>query len=392
MKYVILRLERRDSMKKKYSIIIGIILGIVGFIIGFTAAFNSPKEVIRNVELKTHKKQNYYIITGDYDGEYDYQSVNFTDRFEEEKIEENITTYNTTNILSYNEYSNFCKKWGLKKKYSDSNKQYMIISYAVYGQPIVKARVANVDTKKDNITIYLWENTGGLTADVAGYFIAIPIANNIKTNKIVMTHTKEEYKNIVKYGTSYDPKTVTVDKPIIYLYPEEETEVTVKLGHPELLTVSYPKYEQEWKVTATPNGIIKENKKNREYYGLYYESSNHVTSIQKDGFIVKKEEIISFLEEKLQILGLNEREANEFIIYWLPILENSPYNYIRFETKEEMNQYMPLEINPKPDTIIRVLMDYKPLEKEIKVTEQNLTNVERKGFTVVEWGGSEIKR
>jgi len=52
---------------------------------------------------------------------------------------------------------------------------------------------------------------------------------------------------------------------------------------------------------------------------------------------------------------------------------------------------MPLEINPQPDTLIRVIMDYKPLNNPIVVSEQQLTTPTRSGFTVVEWGGTEIK-
>ena len=107
--------------------------------------------------------------------------------------------------------------------------------------------------------------------------------------------------------------------------------------------------------------------------------------------MVKKENIILFLEEKLEILGLNEYEAEEFIIYWLPQLEKNEYNFIRFASIEEINENMPLEFSSKPDTLIRVLMQFKGLDEEIKVKEQNLEKVSRKGFTVVEWGGSEIK-
>ncbi len=109
-----------------------------------------------------------------------------------------------------------------------------------------------------------------------------------------------------------------------------------------------------------------------------------------EGFVVKGQDTISFLEEKLEILGLNEREANEFIIYWLPQMENNKYNYIRFESIEKINEYMPLEIEPKPDSLIRVLMLFKPLEKEIQVNEQELITPQRTGYTVVEWGGSKI--
>ena len=52
---------------------------------------------------------------------------------------------------------------------------------------------------------------------------------------------------------------------------------------------------------------------------------------------------------------------------------------------------MTLDINPNPDTIIRVLMTFKGLDGPIKVKEQKLVTPERKGFIVVERGGTEIK-
>ena len=108
-----------------------------------------------------------------------------------------------------------------------------------------------------------------------------------------------------------------------------------------------------------------------------------------DGFVVKGEDTIEFLEEKLEILGLNEKEAEEFIIYWLPQMEKNKYNYIRFETQEEINKNMPLEITPVPDTVIRINMEWKALEEAIKVKEQVLEEApKRNGFTVVEWGGT----
>ena len=52
---------------------------------------------------------------------------------------------------------------------------------------------------------------------------------------------------------------------------------------------------------------------------------------------------------------------------------------------------MPLDIEPKPDSVIRVLMTFKGLENEIKIDEQVLTPVVRNGYSVVEWGGTIIK-
>lgn len=180
-------------------------------------------------------------------------------------------------------------------------------------------------------------------------------------------------------------------KPIIYLYPTETTNVSVKLGAPEKLTHTYPKYINEWKVWAEPNGNLTDEVTGRSYYSLYWEGKDADLPQYNDGFVVSKENVVPFLEEKLAHLGLNEREANEFIIYWLPKLESAPYAFIHFVSQEEQNKNMPLTIQPKPNKIIRVLMAFKCLDKPIVVKEQILPKMpERYGFTVIEWGGTEI--
>ena len=198
-------------------------------------------------------------------------------------------------------------------------------------------------------------------------------------------HTSEKSDEYDKYGH------LIGEKPIIYLYPEKEMDIKVKLGYSNKIFTSYPKYDGEWDVRAYPDGKLIDNKTNRELYGLYWEGEINNTQVKEEGFIVEGKDTISFLEEKLEVLGLNEREANEFIIYWLPRLESNKYNYIRFMTREEIDNNMELDINPKPDTLIRVMMEYKGLDKKIKVKDQKLPQVERTGYTVVEWGGTEIK-
>lgn len=180
-------------------------------------------------------------------------------------------------------------------------------------------------------------------------------------------------------------------KPVIYLYPQETTELSVELGNPEKITCSYPKYKEEWKVIAEPDGMLTDIETQRKLYALYWEGKEMPQPEMTEGFIVKGEDTIEFLEEKLEILGLNEREAEEFIIYWLPKMQNNKYNYIRFATMEEINEYMPLEFSVQPDSIIRVLMQFKAIDEYIEIPEQKLETPKREGFVVVEWGGSEIK-
>ena len=239
-----------------------------------------------------------------------------------------------------------------------------------------------VDGTEANINIDLTTYSyGGVFAPTVQFSFII-LDNNIKSAKFNINTKK--VNNTWDYGTAY--------KPIIYLYPTQDMEVSVKLEYNENITVSYPKYLSGWNVLAKTNGTIIDLVTNRNLYALYYESENTVDfKVEKDGFVVKGENVATFLEEKLAILGLTERETEEFIIYWLPILQENEYNYIRFATIDQINENMPLDITPNPDTIIRVLMTYKGLENSIEIEEQQLIAPERNGFVAVEWGVTEIK-
>lgn len=196
--------------------------------------------------------------------------------------------------------------------------------------------------------------------------------------------------NVAGYKANGIDPSLTCDKPIIYLYPTEKTDISVKLGKAENLTCTYPKYENGWEITANPDGSMIDKATGRNLYALYWEGKSTIQYDTSYGFIVKGEDTIKFLEEKLKILGLSDREAEEFIVYWLPQMQNNKYNYVRFATEEEINENMPLTFSTEPDTLIRVLMIWMPLEEPIEIPEQQLNLVERKGFVAVEWGGSKL--
>lgn len=179
-------------------------------------------------------------------------------------------------------------------------------------------------------------------------------------------------------------------KPIIYIYPDKEMDLTIKLKNDKLLTHTYPKYSGSWNIHVDTDGNIYDYKTNRNYYALYWEAFDNSEINMNEGFIVEGKDTVKFLEEKLKYLGLNDREINEFIIYWIDKLENNKYNYIRFRCTEEVNNYMPLEFSKNPDTLIRIIMDYKPLNEKINVKKQKLESTMRNGFTIVEWGGRKL--
>ena len=179
------------------------------------------------------------------------------------------------------------------------------------------------------------------------------------------------------------------EKPVIYLYPEAETEVTVRLDYAGDLTCTYPAYDGAWRVAAAPDGTLTDES-GQTYRYLYWEGTDNVQYDFSEGFCIPGEETAAFLEDALAQLGLTRAEANEFIIYWLPQMEGNAYNLISFQS-DAYTDAARLTITPQPDTLLRVFMAWKPLTKAVEIAPQTLTAPERTGFTAVEWGGAEVR-
>ena len=177
------------------------------------------------------------------------------------------------------------------------------------------------------------------------------------------------------------------EKPVIYLYPEDDTVCSVRVDIDGKLTCAYPDHGDDgWQnFVARPDGtLVFPN--GREYYCLYWEGVANFTPDFSTGFCVKGSESAEFLENILEEIGLTEREANEFIIYWLPRLEQNKYNLISFNA-EKYCASARLEITPTPDSILRVFMSAKAVDSFVEIVPEGFDGFDREGFTVVEWGG-----
>ena len=64
-------------------------------------------------------------------------------------------------------------------------------------------------------------------------------------------------------------------KPVVYLYPEEETQVTVQLDYAGELTCTYPAYNDGWTVIASPDGTLTDGE-GQTYSYLYWEGKDNV--------------------------------------------------------------------------------------------------------------------
>lgn len=182
-----------------------------------------------------------------------------------------------------------------------------------------------------------------------------------------------------------------VKKPVIYLYPETEQAVSVRLNYfGEELIATYPVYNSGWEVVASPDGSLLNKSDNQTYQYLFYEG-NYEKKISFDcGFSVPKELTIPFLQESLKKIGLIPREYNDMISFWLPELNKHEWNFIHFSINREYSAYSTLEVVPKPDSEIRVMMEFSGMNNKLDIPSQNLPSLERNGFTLVEWGGVEV--
>jgi hypothetical protein len=182
---------------------------------------------------------------------------------------------------------------------------------------------------------------------------------------------------------------VVAYKPVIYLYPKVTTDVDVMLDLNGSFLHTYPEYLNGWHVTAYPDGTLKD-KECIEYPYLFWEGKLDIQYDMSKGFCISGDKTEEFLNNILKTIGLNSKETEEFIEFWVPFMEKNPYNKICFQSTAYTDNAK-LIINPKPDKLLRVYMVFQPLDHFVEIKEQTFDQFNREGFTVVEWGGSIVK-
>ena len=194
------------------------------------------------------------------------------------------------------------------------------------------------------------------------------------------------------------------EKPVLYLYPQEERQLTVTLDLEGSLDTVYPAPDDQratdrgtqasWTVTASPDGTLTDAS-GRTYPSLFWDGPVRQESPQQ-GFVVAREDAVPFLEEKLALLGLSDRESADFITYWAPRIRAYEYTFISFDASSYTQQVTYSFADEAgnqvaPDTFIRVFMTIRAAQADEAVTPQEFASTPmRNGFTVVEWGGTQL--
>lgn len=214
--------------------------------------------------------------------------------------------------------------------------------------------------------------------------------NNLKdgSNTYVFTaYFQDGSTKSVSLTIYYSLGGAEMGKPVIYLYPEKTTEVFVNVKPTNGITVSDPALNDGWNVVATPNSEITNLADGKTYPYLFWEGFADNFKTPEEGFVVAKEGVSTFFDNKLSYLGLNEKEIADFKEYWVPKFDAKPYYFITFIDQKSIDAYAPLTVSPTPDSVIRVFFDYRGLDNKVSVTEQVLNKGTRNGFSLIEWGG-----
>ncbi|NOQ75314.1 MAG: hypothetical protein GQ574_25105 [Crocinitomix sp.] len=187
-------------------------------------------------------------------------------------------------------------------------------------------------------------------------------------------------------------------KPVIYLYSDAPLEVSLTLDYLGDLTFTYPEYNAGWNVTVDQNGIS-DPLTERSYPYLFWEGEMDGLVYEKEagnvsGQVIATDTLVAFLEHQLTAIGLNRQEQTDFITFWAPKMANSEYVFVQFLLDDlYASKVAELTINPAPEALKRVYLLYTPFQEipNIEFSPQAFKPFKRAGFTVIEWGGSEIK-
>ncbi|HLC45234.1 MAG TPA: hypothetical protein VJK50_05355, partial [Patescibacteria group bacterium] len=197
----------------------------------------------------------------------------------------------------------------------------------------------------------------------------------------------DPFGDLVKFQNAKFVPLAECGKPVIYLYPQTREQVSVRLAPQDGFSYTEPEYGTGWDVIADPSGVLVNVSDGKSYPYLFWEGRGGMYQEPTKGFVVAENEVHSFLQEKLALLGLNAKESADFEEFWEPRMKGAPYYFISFLGNSVMDQLAPLSITPAPDTVIRVLMDFRPLQAPVASTGYHMKTPVRRGFTVVEWGG-----
>jgi hypothetical protein len=175
-----------------------------------------------------------------------------------------------------------------------------------------------------------------------------------------------------------------VKKPNIYLYPETNQRISVKLEFPlgGTLIKSDPDYGLGWLVDVEPNGRI-----DGQYDYLFYEARVPDLYQYSSGWIVHKDTLSAFFVHTMTQTGFTTREITDFTDYWGPRLISDSLYEVYPQQEQQLNGLIRLQVSPAPQSQLRLFFLIRPAQvNEGCLTRPVLFKANRNGYHLAEWG------
>lgn len=175
-----------------------------------------------------------------------------------------------------------------------------------------------------------------------------------------------------------------VYKPNIYIYPNEQILLTVKLDFPigGKIVTSIPEYGTGWNISVDTNGLI-----DNTYSYLFYESIQPDIWQNNSGWIIKIDHLESFFRKNMADYGFKGREIDDFIDYWIPRLDDYTFYSIYPQTDRLIDNVIRLNFSKEPDNLLRLFYVIEGHNQLIGIiVEPTIDDFKRDGYFVAEWG------
>lgn len=258
-------------------------------------------------------------------------------------------------------------------------------------------KVASLDFKVANIVARSGEYAIKISRAAKGYYFFQEGYREVIVN--LQDYTDANHFQIDIVGEQYFAL-IQAEKPIIYLYSDKTVQTDLTLSPVGELSFTYPHYNKNWQVETQKNGDIKNLKSGKSHPYLFWEANHTNINFKNasnvfEGYLIQTDTVVQFLENRLTQFGLNAKESTDFITYWAPRLMQKQYAIIQFMIEDDYHEVFggihsstPLDFKLRIGMLYEVT-EFKPSLK-IRTPKPILMN-KRHGFSLIEWGGIELK-
>jgi hypothetical protein len=255
----------------------------------------------------------------------------------------------------------------------------VVLSWPTVGAPCYLAAATGElladDDRGADLTTDLLGRYGAAGLDPGGYTLRFDVDGMSQTFALAAT-TGTTYSDLDFFEAD------VARAPNLYLYAPAPTAVHVGLGFPsggEVLVSDPPYGEAGWSVTAHPDGWI-----DGHLGYLFYEATVPGNFQTAEGWSLPGDDLDAAFRDRLEALGLQGREVDDFVDHWTPRLAGAAAVEVY---PQDADTRVTLDLTPRPDTLRRIWLLVRPVSRaRMLPAPAPLAPLRREGLVAVEWG------